>query len=161
MELVAAACASMAALVAASLAVIKKDTKGVWIRLKTMRRLDTLSDMWADVIFKFCRLGVGDQRRCMGFNMEMNSKYANGSEYTNVQWCADIRFKGLLTCECALLKTFEDGFAQFTVGLGKAVLISLVVLTDTAAFEEFCLAVVSVLRGDFIKTAFGTNFPFG
>ncbi|GKA03603.1 hypothetical protein Tco_0676384 [Tanacetum coccineum] len=157
MEPVVAACASMAARTVASLAVIKKDTKGVWIRLKTMRRLDTLSDMWAD----FWRLGVGDRRRCMGFNMEMNSKYANGSEYTNVQWCADIRFKGLLTCECALLKTFEDGFAQFTVGLGKAVLISLVVLTDTAAFEEFCLAVVSVLRGDFIKTAFGTNFPFG
>ncbi|GJW84276.1 hypothetical protein Tco_0157421 [Tanacetum coccineum] len=63
--------------------------------------------------------------------------------------------KGLLTCECALLKTFDAGLAHFTVGIGKAV------LTDTAAFEKFCLAVLSVLRPYFIKTAFGAKFPFG
>ncbi|GJV76987.1 hypothetical protein Tco_1508571 [Tanacetum coccineum] len=79
MEPAAAACASIAGLTAASLVVI----------------LDNLSDMWADVIFgvsirpanntvwyrsclhkftlclwQFCRLGVGDRRRYMGFNME-------------------------------------------------------------------------------------------
>ncbi|GJV72767.1 retrovirus-related pol polyprotein from transposon TNT 1-94 [Tanacetum coccineum] len=89
MELVAAACASMAALAAASLAVMYSACAS---------RLDTLSYMWAD----FWRLGVGDRRRCMGFNMEMNSKYANGSEYTNVQRCADIRFK------CNEVKTSES-----------------------------------------------------
>ncbi|GKD91788.1 hypothetical protein Tco_1371625, partial [Tanacetum coccineum] len=67
---------------------------------------------------------------------------------------------GLLSCECAILKTFDAGLAQFTIGFGKAVLIGLAVLNDTAAFEKFCLAVLSVLRPEFIKTAFGTKFPF-
>ncbi|GKB18388.1 reverse transcriptase domain-containing protein [Tanacetum coccineum] len=43
----------------------------------------------------------------------------------------------------------------------EAVLIGLAVLTDTAALEELCLAVLSVLKPDFIKTALGTKFLFG
>ncbi|GKA23600.1 hypothetical protein Tco_0709633 [Tanacetum coccineum] len=43
----------------------------------------------------------------------------------------------------------------------QAVLIGLAVLTDIAALEEFCPAVLSVLRPDFIKTALGTRFLFG
>ncbi|GKE38856.1 hypothetical protein Tco_1462261 [Tanacetum coccineum] len=120
-----AACTSMAALAADSLAVIystcasrKKDTKDVWIRLETTHILDNLSDMRVDVIFgvlirpanntiwyssclhkltlclwQFWRLRLGDRRRCIGFNLEMNAMYANGSDYTNVSRCADIRFK--------------------------------------------------------------------
>ncbi|GJS35501.1 ribonuclease H-like domain-containing protein [Tanacetum coccineum] len=113
----ATACASMAALVAASLVVMYS---AYWIRLKTMHKLDDLSAMWADVIFgvssrpanntiwyrsylhkftlclwQFWRLRVGDRRSFMGFNLEMSSKYANGSEYTNVSRCADIRFKDM------------------------------------------------------------------
>nr|GFC29798.1 hypothetical protein [Tanacetum cinerariifolium] len=34
-------------------------------------------------------------------------------------------------------------------------------LTDTTALEEFCLAVLSVLKPDVIKTALGTKFLFG
>ncbi|GKC57255.1 hypothetical protein Tco_1084853 [Tanacetum coccineum] len=53
-------------------------------------------DNLLDNVVEFQRLRVGDQRRCMGFNLEMNSKYANGPEYTDVSRCYDIRFKDIL-----------------------------------------------------------------
>ncbi|GJX29205.1 hypothetical protein Tco_0237284 [Tanacetum coccineum] len=67
---------------------------------------------------------------------------------------------GLLTYECALLKSFDVDLAQCIIALVEAVLIGQAVLTDTAALEEFYLVVLSVLRPDLIKTALGTKFLF-
>ncbi|GKF78420.1 hypothetical protein Tco_0233988, partial [Tanacetum coccineum] len=68
---------------------------------------------------------------------------------------------GLLTDECALLKVFDIGFAPFTLDLEKAVLTGLAVLTDTAAFEKFYLAVLIGTVPDLVKTAIRTKFLFG
>nr|GFA15896.1 hypothetical protein [Tanacetum cinerariifolium] len=43
----------------------------------------------------------------------------------------------------------------------KGVLIYLAILSDTTAFEEFFLAILSVLNPGLIKTALGTKFLFG
>ncbi|GJR30773.1 hypothetical protein Tco_1107005 [Tanacetum coccineum] len=120
----AAACASMAALADASLAVMysacASSCLGVFFQGTSTQMKTNRISMWVDVIFgvsirpanntiwystclhkftlclwQFQRLRVGDQRRCMGFNLEMNSKYANGPEYTDVSRCYDIRFKDI------------------------------------------------------------------
>nr|GFB06783.1 ribonuclease H-like domain-containing protein [Tanacetum cinerariifolium] len=56
-------------------------------------------------------------------------------------------------------EVIDGGYVAFG-GDPKGGKITCKVLTDTAAFEEVCLAVLSILRPELVKIAFGTKFPF-
>ncbi|GKA87740.1 hypothetical protein Tco_0809504, partial [Tanacetum coccineum] len=101
-----AACTSMAALAADSLAVIYSTCASrICLHKLTL------------CLWQFWRLRLGDRRSCIGFNLEMNAMYANGSEYTNVSSCKGVWISvmhvvlvdslGKLCTDCIFLDGFK------------------------------------------------------